>query len=233
MKKTKFFDSIDELSLDACNLICRLIKKKLKNSAQFSIVLSGGKSPVKLYKLLARQKLDWKKIHLFIGDERFVSLNHKESNYRMIKKNLIDNIDIPVLNFHYCDTFLEIDDASKKYRNEIADFFNGSDEPSFDIILLGIGKDGHTASLFPKDPTIDTDRFWVKPVPAPDIIPKVERITLTLKIINKAHNILFITSTKGKKEIVNNILEGNEKKVPAAKVFPVNGNLYLYVNYGV
>lgn len=199
----------------------------------FSVALSGGTTPLYLYSELARLKkeLPWDKTHIFIVDERHVPLTGRDSNYRMIKKTLLEKVNINKDDVHYIPT----DESSplnsaKKYEEVLRNFFNIPEDefPELDLILLGIGEDGHTASLFPGSGVLK-DRVHL----AASVMlgkQKHNRITLTLPVINRAGNIIFLVTGKNKASVVKAVIEEKDSSLPASLVKPENGRLLFVLD---
>lgn len=229
----KSFPSLESLSAAAAKEIAILAKEAIEERGQFTIALSGGNTPRSLYELLARDystSIDWKRVHLFWGDERFVPLKDPASNFRMAREALQDGIDIPAENIHPIPTAMSDPlDSALGYSVELFQFFKG-ETPEFDIVLLGLGNDGHTASLFPGMYEKEMNRGDVIVTRSP-VIP-FDRISLTLSVINNARNVFFLVAGSDKAGILHEVLEDakNEKpKFPAAMVKPV-GNLLWFVD---
>ncbi len=202
-------------------------KRKIKNKggARFSFVLTGGKSPIKLYKNLAKEKnIPWRNIDFFFGDERCVNKNSKDSNFNMCKKNLLKKI--PILN----SQIYEINIKNKKFKNiareyekKIKKYFNGK-KICFDLTLLGIGNDGHIASLF-KNNISKINKKDVDFVIRKDF----KRVTLTIKCINNSKNIFLWAPGKNKKKIIKNIIKDKRLVYPASYLRSKN-NILFYCN---
>ncbi|MBI5149462.1 MAG: 6-phosphogluconolactonase [Candidatus Omnitrophica bacterium] len=194
----------------------------------FNVALSGGRTPAEFYcRLCALENYGlWQRTHLFPGDERFVPANDKDSNFRMIKSNLLDYIHIPPQNVHPVPTNgKNAAVAAEEYKNILMDHFADQHKPlpRFDLILLGIGEDGHTASLFPgmEQQTRDPD-IAVMPVSLPHL--KTDRVSLSLPVINSASNVVVLVLGVTKAGIIQKILEDNYP-CPAAQVNPTGGRL--------
>lgn len=186
------------------------------------MVLSGGTTPKGVYSLMAspnyRNRFDWEKIHFFWGDERWVPPEDPKSNYRMVAEALLTRIDLPAENIHPIKTKgYDLDASASHYEQEIAFFFNlkKGESPRFDLILLGLGYDGHTASLFAGDATLFIRNRLVVPVSNKEIDEK--RITMTFSVINCADNIFFLVSGREKAKVLQEALEGNTN-LPAQQV---------------
>ena len=201
----------------------RLFKYKLRDykKRRFSFVLTGGDSPIKLYKYLARdKKINWRKIDFFIGDERFVKESSKNSNIGMCKKYLLNKIKISKNQIYNISTQkLTISQSVVEYENKIKNYFSNK-KVEFDLVLLGIGNDGHIASLF-KNNIKKKNNKNVKFVKRKDFF----RISLTLKCINKSKNI-FLWAPGEKKSIIKKILTDKKLKYPAS--FLRKKNNYLF-----
>lgn len=231
----KSFSSLAALSNAAAQLVAALAGKAIAERGRFTLALSGGNTPKMLYATLARdykEKIDWDHVHLFWGDERHVPHDDMESNFRMVKESLLGKIEIPMENIHSIPTSLDNpQEAAVSYATELASFFN-QPIPEFDLILLGLGGDGHTASIFPRTPIAKTREGLVIVTQSP--IPPAVRISLTMNVLDNARNVLFLVAGKEKKEILKAVLvdEGNaNSKYPAARVKP-QGELVWFVEDG-
>ena len=203
-----------------------IIKEALAKRGKFSIALSGGHTPEKMYSLWAqteqyRDKTPWDRVHLFWSDERYVSSDSLLSNYHMARETLISHVSIPAENVHPMPTNLSPpEECAHAYETELLKFF-GSEPPAFDVQLLGIGPEGHTASLFPHSPALDEKLRWVAAVRAPAEPP--ERITLTPVILNNGRNTFFLVAGENKRAILSAIrAESNAQNshYPAARIHP-------------
>jgi 6-phosphogluconolactonase len=207
----------------------------IETKGTFRVALAGGSTPKATYSLLASTtyagRLDWKLVHFFWGDERCVPPDHAYSNFRMAREALLDHIPIPASNIHRMRGENIPDQAARDYENELRGFFQQS---PFDLILLGLGDDGHTASLFPNSPVLQETNRWVRAVehnrPPP---PLVTRLTLTLPIINSASQVTFLASGESKSQRLEQIFTTQfptEITLPAQLVQPVSGNLLWLVD---
>ncbi|GAB5490116.1 MAG: 6-phosphogluconolactonase [Phototrophicaceae bacterium] len=189
--------------------IVRMITATLEVNERFSLALSGGSTPQPVYKMLAEQfdqYLDWSRIHLFFGDERAVPPDNDQSNYHMVKETLLDHINIPEENIHRMQGELEPQIAAEAYEADIKSFF-GNEDSYFDLNLLGMGDDGHTASLFPHtDALHEGDKLVI----AHHVTAKGDlwRISQTYPTILKSSNIMFLVSGEGKAEALKAVFEG-------------------------
>jgi 6-phosphogluconolactonase len=194
----------------------------------FAVALSGGRTPLPLYRALAARRDigPWDKTHVFLADERFVPVTDADSNNRMIRETLLDAVDIPSSNFHAVPTGLpDAESAAKKYEEKLISFFGLRDDglPVFDLILLGLGPDGHTASLFPGSSALQEKRRLVDSAVLGDA--RHDRITLTFPVINSARNVLFLVTGKEKAEALREVAEERNAALPASSVAPGRGRL--------
>jgi len=222
-------DSADELIRAVAEAIAARVTEVLSRQASFSLALSGGNTPRALYRLLAqeyRQRAEWNRVHLFWGDERYVPHDHPASNYQMARETLIDPLGIPSQNVHPMSTDeANPDDAAARYERELRRFFGT--EPRFDLVLLGMGADGHTASLFPGTPALLERIRWVAIGEAPSE-PRI-RLTLTLPVLNAAHAVYFVVTGEDKAETVCRVVMEQEP-LPAALVQPEQGELIWWLD---
>lgn len=214
------------LAQEAAKHFIEIAKASLASHQRFTVALSGGSTPQKLYKLLAsdyKHALDWSKVFVFFGDERFVPPYESESNYAMADEVLLSRIDLPEDNiFPFATIDISPEDAGHLYEKELKKFFG--DQIVFDLIFLGLGEDGHTASLFPGHPeVVNPSASLVKVVEKAPKAPAT-RLSFTYKLINQAQNVIFLVAGQGKAKALKNIFEG-PGTVPAALVKPEKGKL--------
>jgi len=226
----------NKLMQESAAYIAVLIKKSIKEKDRCTFVLSGGSTPKSLYETLASEKyretIEWSKVYLFWGDERCVPPDHPDSNYRMVKEALIDHIDIPQRNVFRIPAEQEPGEAAREYEETIKKNVGGSMQfPVFDIILLGIGEDGHTASLFPGTTAIDEKERWVTGVYVPQL--NTHRITLTLPVINNGRDVIFLVAGESKADVVRKIINGKGLPYPAAHINPVQGKLVYLIDEAI
>jgi 6-phosphogluconolactonase len=225
-----------ELAERAANWIAIAARAAIAERGRFTLVLSGGSTPEKTYHLLGDKtrgtEIDWSSTFLFFGDERFVPPDDQRSNLGMARRSLIERIGIPETQvFPMTTDGAAAADGARQYAATLARFFGMQEDswppPRFDLVLLGLGDDGHTASLFPGQPAIAVDDHWVTGSPPGRLPPPVDRITLTFPILNRSRQTLFLVAGEKKAEIVREILEDNPpvEKYPARGIQPAAGNV--------
>lgn len=196
-----------------------IAEKAVNEKGIFSAAISGGKTPAALFRKLSENRdLPWSKTHIFMVDERFVPYHDENNNYRMINELLLRHVNIPAKNIHPILSTTETpEEAALKYEKDLDSFFRSG--RGFDLVLLGIGNDGHTASLFPGMPSLKEKKHSAIAVPPAGPIAS-ERITLTLPIINNAQNILFMAAGSDKARVIRDVIEKKRSRLPAAMVKP-------------
>lgn len=216
----RVFADVDELSLRAAEAAVRTINESVERNDSFSVALAGGNTPRTLYRLLStrfQHQIPWTKVHVFWGDERYVPLTDPQSNYRMARETLLDAVPCPAGNVHPMPTELADPDlAAREYEKTLRNHFS-EDWPRFDLVLLGLGEEGHTASLFPGSPALNETKRWVVAVKAPAKPPL--RLTLTLPAITEAANIYFLVTGSNKAQAIHHVLAGS----PDPTNYPASG----------
>ena len=205
----------------------------IQRKGYFTIGLSGGKTPIMFYQKLAEweSKSSWKRTHAFLVDERFVSFEDKDSNYRMLRETLFGKIPIPQENIHPIPTGkTSLETSAREYEEDLRRFFKVSkgQYPSFDLILLGIGEDGHTASLFPGSKALSECGHLTAAVVLDEM--RHDRISLTLPVINHAEHVIFFVRGANKAPVLKKIIAGDDPSLPAAMVRPRSGNLLFVID---
>lgn len=236
------YSSLVDLSRAAAEYICEIAQEAIRKRGIFTFVLSGGSTPRLLYEELAGQpiskRIDWQNTHIFWGDERYLPPDHPDSNYGMTFQTLVSKVDVPPANVHRIPTkSRSANAAAEAYEKTLRHFFRppaGSKDnmhlPSFDLVLLGLGQDGHTASLFPGDEALEEKYRWVVAVDGATASPPVPRITLTLPVLNEADCVIFLVAGSGKKEVFQEIINNPGKATyPAARVRP-SGRLLWFID---
>ena len=205
----------------------------LYTNDRFTIALSGGETPKRLYQLLAtdayRNKIDWSKIHIFWGDERVVPFTDDSNNAKMAYENLLSKVDISPENIHIMPTDISPVRATEEYEKILHNYFDSTDN-SFDLVLLGMGKDGHTLSLFPGFEVPAEKSNWVCAVYLED--QKMHRITLMPSIVNSSSAVIFLVTGDEKAKALQQVLKGQFEpvKYPAQLIRPANGELHWFVD---
>jgi len=239
------FPDPGELYAAACQYILQAGQQAIARQGYFALVLAGGSTPQGVYRLLGQERadLDWSKIHFFWGDERCVPPDHPDSNYRMAREAMLAFLPVPQENIHRIESELTPGQAARVYEEQIREFYrqvlrvNGlwagsSTIPSFDLILLGMGEDGHTASLFPGTPALAESQRWVAAVehkaPPP---PLVDRVTLTLPLINAAQEVVVFVAGRSKAARLKQVFaRRSDPPLPVQLVQPVSRNLTWMVD---
>ena len=224
--KVQIFSDLEALSAAAAEFIATISRKVTESTGNFSMALSGGVTPRPLYALfgstLYRERIDWKRVRIFWTDERCVPPDHPESNYKLAFDSFLSRVSIPPNNIHRIKGEASADQAARAYERDIRLFLGGPAFPIFDLIILGVGEDGHTASLFPASGAAKERVRVVAPVYLEP--PKLNRVTLTLPTLNNAVQILFLVSGKSKQNVIKEIVEqGNPHHYPAGLVQPRQG----------
>ncbi|HEY0461491.1 MAG TPA: 6-phosphogluconolactonase [Pyrinomonadaceae bacterium] len=232
----KVFPDIEELNNFAADKFVEIARESIEKRGKFTAALSGGSTPKALFQLLAsdkfRDKVDWAKVFFFFGDERNVLPDDAESNFRMANENLFQPLNTAAQNILYWNTELDsTEEIAQDYATTLTVFFEAQiNFPRFDLILLGIGADGHTASLFPFTEALgETEKIAVA-----NYVEKLNdwRFTLTFPVINNARNVIFLVAGEEKAETLREVLDGEFKpeKLPSQQVRPANGNLFWLVD---
>ena len=218
------------LNTKAAECFRDIAKKAIFGSGTCTVSLSGGSTPKQLYALLATpewsKQVQWEHIHLFWGDERNVPIDHADSNYAMVERELLSKVPVPEKNVHRFP--VELGDANAvaaAYEKSLHEFFGTNGLPRFDLVLLGLGENGHTASLFPHCPALrEAKRLivadWVEEV-------KADRLTMTAPLINAARQIIFLVSGANKAQVLHDVLNGprQPEQLPAQLIAPAAGRL--------
>jgi 6-phosphogluconolactonase len=211
----------------------RIIARLIANGGQAAICMSGGSSPKQMFELLAtdayRSRVPWQRVHWFIGDERFVPPGDPRNNMTMARKAFLDQC-APAANVHPIPVdSADPAEAARRYESELKSFY-GADKldpakPLFDVVMLGVGPDGHTASLFPGYPAVEETTRWVTEVPKANVEPFVPRVSLTLTALNSCHEMLFEASGAGKRAILTRVFDGED--LPAHRAHSQGETIWL------
>ena len=222
-----------ELAKAAADLIAKRIKETLKTKDQFTIALSGGSTPKALHELLAKppysQQIPWAQLHIFWGDERYVPIDDEQNNAGMAYDTLLGHVYTPEEQIHVWRTDLEPDAAAADYDRILHNYF-GDTGTTFDLVLLGMGDDGHTLSLFPGTEVVHEQSAWTKAYFLQQ--QGMFRLTLTAPLVNRSACVLFLVAGPKKAEPLREVLEGsyNPDKYPSQVIKPVNGDLIWLVD---
>lgn len=235
-RELRVFDDPAAVAAGTAEEIERRVHDRLRMGRLFTLTLAGGSTPRPTYELLAgepyRERLPWARIHLFWGDERPVPPNHEDSNFGLAWQSLITKVRIPPGNVHRLRGELDPDEAAEEYERELRGFFEltPADMPRFDLVLLGMGEDGHTASLFPASTALEERERLV-------VAPRVEaqetkRLTLTCPVLNNAACIVFIVTGENKADTLRAVLEDRDDppRYPAQLIRPRDGTLLWHVD---
>lgn len=213
-------ESIGELFEQAAAHIVNRVQQVLDHSPACHLALAGGETPRGLYRVLAQEpyrgQVDWQRLHLYFGDERCVGPEHLESNFHMVRESLLESVPIPEANIHRIAGELPPEQAADEYARTLRTRLpQVSGLPQFDLILLGMGRDGHTASLFPHTPILDEKVHIVAPV----FVERMNswRISLTLPVLNNAAEIMMLVTGEKKADVLRHVLQN----IPHAEPLPV------------
>jgi len=233
--EVKVFPNLEALSQAAARQFEELANAHAKENKNFSAALSGGSTPARLYELLAspNRTIPWKHVHLFQVDERCVPPDHAESNYKMIRAALLQHILIPASNFHRMEAEnADRDAASRQYAEEMARELHPEkgEWPRMDLVFLGMGSDGHTASLFPGSAALAERELWVRPNYSERL--RSFRLTLTYPVLNAAAQVIFLVAGADKAETLRNVFNGSKQEpgFPAEGIKPAKGQLSWYLD---
>jgi 6-phosphogluconolactonase len=216
------------LAREATDRFVALARSAIATQGRFTVTLSGGSTPQALYAQLVTQPIEWAHVHIFWGDERCVPPNHPDSNYGMAQRTLLSHIDIPAQNVHRLKGELDPAQAAQQYEDELRAIFGTA--PCFDLILLGMGADAHTASLFPGTPALHEQQRWV----VASFVAKLQtqRLTLTPPIINQATTVIFLIAGNDKAAALQSVWHGRHDpdRYPAQIVMPMLGRVIWLVD---
>lgn len=233
------FKNYEELCRQTAQQILALSQEKIETKGSFNLALSGGVTPKGVYTMMGgpsyRGEFNWEKIHLFWGDERWVPSDHPLSNYHMVAEALLTKADIPIENIHPIRTQEKTaEDSASLYEKELNSFFGlkAGEFPEFDLILLGMGRDGHIASLFPNDKALSVSGKGVTAARPRDL--DQARVTLTLPAINHSDNIMILVSGREKSEAIQKVFQEHEAgpELPVQKILAPHGKVSWLLDQG-
>ncbi len=231
-REIRILKSSQELFEAAATEFITQATEAVRKEGKFTVALSGGSTPKRLLALLAtKPSVPWDKIYFFWGDERHVPPDDDESNYRMAREALLSKVPVPAENiFRIHSEEKDADDAAQQYEKTLRDFFHLSpgQVPRFDLIFLGLGPDGHAASLFPDSAALNERKRlvvanWVEKF-------KTDRITFTFPVLNAAACVIFLASGPDKAPILHQVLENSKANLPSQEVLPTNGRLLWMID---
>ena len=221
------FDTSEQLALAAAERFVECAREFHGTLERFSVALAGGNTPRRVYELLAtdrfKNRIDWPQVYLFFGDERSVPPDHPDSNYGTVYESLISQVPIPPRNVHRIVGEGNPNENARAYENQLRTFFAGLSWPRFELVLLGMGEDGHMASLFPNSAALQEMSRWV--VPTKNEQSGQDRITLTVPVFNHARHVTFLVTGKKKAQRLKEVLrpEPGSEQLPAQAITPVAG----------
>jgi 6-phosphogluconolactonase len=227
------FDTPEQLAMAAAERFVEYEYPFHGEQERFCLALAGGNTPRRVYELLASEqfahRVEWPQVHLFFGDERCVPPDHPDSNYAMVYQALISKVSIPAKNVHRIIGEHNPREGATLYEDQLRAFFAGASWPGFDLVLLGMGEDGHTASLFPGSDALNERSKWVVTAKAP--ASAQDRITLTVPVFNHAARVIFLVTGSGKAERLAQVLRSpGPDPLPAQAIQPIAGSLEWFVD---
>jgi 6-phosphogluconolactonase len=234
MSDLHILEDTTALAQEAADRFVAASEEAIENRGQFMVALSGGSTPQEAYSRLAdpmlATKVSWRNVHFFWGDERCVPPDHPDSNYRMARKTMIQKVPIPQANVHRIQGELDPDLAAEAYADDLRSVFGSEERPRFDLVFLGLGQDGHVASLFPGSLALRETEHWVLAV----FVEALQswRVTLTPPVLNSARQLSFLVSGKSKADRLQEVLEGEPQiePLPAQMIQPINGQVTWLVD---
>lgn len=227
------YKTLEELNQDLADFIIKIAEVSIEENDRFNFVLTGGNSPKALYNMLAttcKDRIEWEKVYFFFGDERNVPADDNDYNGLMAKTALFDLLGIAEDHIFYVDTTLAPELAAVEYKKAIDEHFKG-DDLVFDLILLGIGDDAHTASIFPNTTLVKNKSATIASV----FVEKLNsyRVSFTAPLINKAENVVFLVFGENKAEAIKHILDDEKQDIntyPSQLIDPIDGKLTFFVD---
>lgn len=232
--KLHVYSNSSELQSQLCDFIVTAAHKATHDHGHFSVGFSGGSVATMVSQSLrGRKDVDWSKWHVLYCDERHVPFTSEDSTHAYVKKELLDHVQVPETNVYAIDPALDVTEAAEDYIAKLRKLYPGDDHPSFDLLLLGIGPDGHTCSLFPGHPALHEKTRSVVPIHnSPK--PPPARITLTFPVLNRAKTVVVVATGNGKADAVRGCLEpeSEDKTLPGGRVKPSKGELHWFMDEG-
>ncbi|HEV2707614.1 MAG TPA: 6-phosphogluconolactonase [Pyrinomonadaceae bacterium] len=229
----RVFDDAEQVARATAARFVELADLSLRERGNFSVALSGGSTPRRVYELLAAdfgERVRWPSVEIFFGDERCVPPEHRDSNYRMADEALLSRVPLSPASVHRMACEDDADEGARRYEQQLRAYFKDQEWPRFDLVMLGMGEDGHTASLFPYTRALGEQQAWV-------VANRVEhlealRLTLTVPAINHARHVLFNVVGAGKAERLREVLQGarDPERLPAQLIRPTTGRLAWFLD---
>ena len=213
------FSDASSLALGAAEVVVEKLRAAVAERGAAALMLTGGSTPRALYQLLAADyghALDWSAVQFFFSDERHVPPTDRDSNYRMARETLLDALAVPRAHVHPFPTAGTPEADARAYEQTLRDHFG--EAPAFDLALLGMGEDGHVASLFPGIPALDETTRWVVATEAPPGMPVRDRLSLTFPVLNAARTVLFLVAGEAKRDALTAVLQDPDRSPPAERV---------------
>lgn len=226
--------SAADMARKGADIWCESAQESVGRRGRFALAISGGSTPRRLHRLLAEapylSRMPWDRIHIFWVDERCLPWTHPESNFGAAKKDFLDRVPMVPAHVHPMPGWGPPEQGAVTYEQALKAFFQRDEGrvPCFDLIFLGLGQDGHTASLFPGDASLEEKEKWVLRVTGGR--PWVDRLTMTFPMLNLARQIIFLASGKDKAQVLKTVLEDPKAQLPAQKVQPSDGSLTWLVD---
>ena len=225
MREVMILPEAGAIAREGAERFTALARLAIAATGRFTVALSGGSTPKALFALLVDQPIDWAHVHVFWGDERCVPPDHADSNYRMAHEALLSKVALPAQNVHRMRGEIDPAQAARAYEAELRHVFGSIEWPRFDLILLGLGTDAHTASLFPNTSAIHEATHWV----VGHFVEKLQthRLTLTPPVINHAKQIIFLVAGTDKAAALRSVFEGprDVDQFPAQVIEPLTGRV--------
>jgi len=232
MAKLNVSENVEDLCIEFTSFVENLEKSAVANNGMFTVGLSGGSSATIVAKALSDKSLTWEKWHVFFCDERFVPLTASDSNYNSLKSIFFDKVGIPKQQIYTLDGEKCLQEAAVDYSHKLKSVFGQTGLPRFDLLVLGMGPDGHICSLFPNHPLLDESEEWIVSI-ADSPKPPPQRITLTLPIINNAKSVCFTVTGASKAEMVQRVIKNPlNKEIPASLVVADKGTVTWFLDKG-
>lgn len=228
----KVFSNVAEVNKALAEWMVKDIHETLSTEGRYTMALSGGSTPKQLYELLANeysQQIDWQKVHIFFDDERYVPFTDERNNAAMISRALLNKINIPREQVHIMQTDINPEASAAAYETILHQYFDGQSF-TFNLVLLGMGEDGHTLSLFPGTAVVNEKHKWVSDVLLDDA--ENYRITLTAPVVNRARKAVFMVTGAAKANTLKEVLQGNyvPDTFPSQMIRPESGKLYWFID---